>query len=233
MPPTASLLRRSLLAVSLMAIAGTLWVVLGDRALDWIGRHQATVLQLAREETALAGLGYVAAVTLGKITPFPGGFLLMLTGGYLFGAPLGAVLCALGSGLSAVLVAALGRRLFPYWIHRRWGHRLVGFEKGLARNGFHLLLALRLFPVVPAWLANLLPVAFPIPLGQVLAATTLGLLPISFLVGRLGAGLADLTQARHLEPADVLTPDLLLPLAGLAVMALIPVFLRQRRHRRD
>ncbi|MFP4080964.1 MAG: hypothetical protein ACLFTM_10060, partial [Ectothiorhodospira sp.] len=68
MPPTASLLRRSLLAVSLMAIAGTLWVVLGGRALDWIGRHQATVLQLAREETALAGLGDVAAVTLGKIT---------------------------------------------------------------------------------------------------------------------------------------------------------------------
>ncbi|MFP4080891.1 MAG: TVP38/TMEM64 family protein, partial [Ectothiorhodospira sp.] len=159
--------------------------------------------------------------------------LLMLTGGYLFGAPLGAVLCALGSGLSAVLVAALGRRLFPYWIHRRWGHRLTGFEKGLAQNGFPLLLALRLFPVVPAWLANLLPVAFPVPLGQVLAATTLGLLPISFLVGRLGAGLADLTQARHLEPADVLTLDLLLPLAGLAVMALIPVFLRQRRHRRD
>lgn len=225
---TPRILRNSLLIASLMAAAYALWTQ-GDGALDWIGQHQETVLQLAREETALAGLCYVAAVTLGKITPFPGGFLLMLSGGYLFGAPLGALLCALGSGLSAVLVAGLGQRLFPQWIHRHWGHHLAGFEKGLARNGFHLLLALRLFPVVPAWLANLLPVAFPVvPLGQILAATTLGLLPMSFLVGRLGAGLADLAQARHLEPADVLTPGLLLPLAGLAVMALIPVFLRWR-----
>ncbi|MCG5510280.1 TVP38/TMEM64 family protein [Ectothiorhodospira lacustris] len=194
----------------------------------WVVASQETLLAWTALHPVAMAAGYVVAVTFGKVTPFPGGFLLMLTGGFLFGAPLGAVLSATGSAFSAVMVGAVGRRLFRGPIHRRWGHRLQKMEAKVNANAFSVILAARLFPLVPAWLINMLPVAFPIPFRHVLVATFLGLLPISFVVASLGAELSSLTQAQSLGMTDILSPSLLLPLGILALLVLTPALLSLR-----
>src|SRR5690606_3627580 len=118
-----------------------------------------------------------------------------------------------GAALGAGLVAVAGRRLLSPLIRRRWGGRLVPLEAAAREDGFSYLLAIRLLPVVPAWLANLLPVAVPIPLRWVLLATFLGLLPISIIVAGVGNGVASVsTDSEALSAALLLQREVLLPL---------------------
>ena len=204
----------------------------GPRLLGWAADSQATLLLWVEVWPLAAAAIYVLVVTIGKVTPFPGGFLLMFSGGFLFGSVLGALLSALGSALSAVMIAAVGRWLFQEPIRRHWGGRLARVEPTMTANGFHFILAARLLPVVPAWAVNVVPVLFPISLGKVLVATFLGLLPLSFAVASLGQQVSGIAQAGEFAMTDVLTPQLLTALAALAALALLAPWLRAWRARR-
>lgn len=175
---------------------------------------------------------YVAVVAVGKISPVPGGMVLLASGGVLFGGVAGAILGAIGSALSAVLVGAVGRSLFHDAIHRRWGPRLAAVEGPVVEDGFNFILAARLIPVLPASLVNLVPVIFPVPLRAVFLATVIGVLPVSFIMASLGSHLSALTDVESLAGQTILTPGLVLPLVGLAVLALGPVAVKHVRRRR-
>ena len=220
----------ALIGLALLASVGAVTHV-GPGLLGWVSDSQATLLLWVQIWPLAAAVIYVLVVTVGKVTPFPGGFLLMFSGGFLFGPGLGAVLSALGSAFSAVMIAALGRWLFHDPIHRRWGARLASVTPGVTANGFHFILAARLFPLVPAWAVNIVPVIFPIPLNRVLVATFLGLLPLSFVVATLGHQVSSIAAAAEFALSDVLTPQLLLALAALAALALLAPLLRVRRVR--
>jgi uncharacterized membrane protein YdjX (TVP38/TMEM64 family) len=221
-----------LAVVGLALLAGVGAAVLfGPRLLGWVADSQANLLLWVEVWPLAAAAIYVLVVTVGKVTPFPGGFLLMFSGGFLFGGVYGALLSAIGSAFSAVMIALVGRWLFQEPIRRRWGGRLSRVEPTVTANGFHFILAARLLPVVPAWAVNVVPVLFPIALGKVLVATFLGLLPLSFAVASLGQQVSGLTQAGEFAMTDVLTPQLLMALAALATLALLPPLLRARRAR--
>lgn len=201
----------------------------GPWLLGWAADSKATLLLWVDAWPLTAAVIYVLVVTMGKVTPFPGGFLLMFSGGFLFGSVFGALLSALGSAFSAVMIAVVGRWLFQEPIRRHWGARLSRVEPTVTANGFHFILAARLLPVVPAWAVNVVPVLFPVSLGKVLIATFLGLLPLSFAVASLGQQMSGIAQAGEFAMTDVLTPQLLMALAALATLALLPPLLRTRR----
>ena len=212
----------ALIGLALLAGVGAV-TQLGPGLHGWASDSLATLLLWVQIWPLAAAVIYVLVVAVGKVTPFPGGFL--------FGPGLGAVLSALGSAFSAVMIAALGRWLFHDPIHRRWGARLASVTPGVTANGFHFILAARLFPLVPAWAVNIVPVIFPIPLSRVLVATFLGLLPLSFVVATLGHQVSSIAAAAEFALSDVLTPQLLLALAALAALALLAPLLRVRRVR--
>jgi len=228
--PRSFVLWITLLGFVLLAGA---WAATAHHAdiLGWLSGSQSSLTGWVEVWPVAAATAYVLVVTVGKVTPFPGGFLLMFTGGFLFGPELGAVLSAVGSAFSAVMIAALGRWLFLHPIHRLWGARLAAVTPAVTANGFHFILAARLFPLVPAWAVNVVPVIFPIPLNRVLLATFLGLLPLSFVVATLGHQVSNIAAAGEVALRDVLTPQLLLALAALAALALLAPLLRARRAR--
>lgn len=176
----------------------------------------------------LAAAAFVASTAAARVAPLPTGAMMTVMGGYLFGTIAGTALAATGAVGAAVLVHLGGRRVLVEVVRRRLGSQFPAVEREVARGAFHYLLALRLLPVIPGWLVNLLPLAFPIPRRTVVVATFLGLLPISMMFASFGAGLAAL--GRTPEPfsaAAVLQWHLLLPLAGLAALALLPVVRRR------
>jgi len=221
-----------LILLGCVLLAGA-WAATAHHAdiLLWLSGSQSSLTDWVEVWPVAAAAVYVLVVTVGKVTPFPGGFLLMFTGGFLFGPELGAVLSAVGSAFSAVMIAALGRRLFYQPIHRLWGERLASVAPTVTANGFHFILAARLFPLVPAWAVNVVPVIFRIPLNRVLLATFLGLLPLSFVVATLGHQVSGIAAAGEVALRDVLTPQLLLALAALAALALLAPLLRARHAR--
>lgn len=220
----------AVLITTTVVAAGVLW---GRDAVLWFLGKQADVALWVDANPVVGAIAFIAVAALAKVTPVPGGIAVMLTAGYLFGSVTGALLAAAGAACSALAVAAVGRRLLFDTIHEAWGHRLRPIEEAVAEDGFQYLLSARLLPVVPAWLVNLVPVAFPIPLWAVGTATFFGLLPVSFIVADLGAGFAKVFSAEDLSAADVLlSTDTFLPLAALSALVLGSVWIKHRRKKR-
>lgn len=223
----------ALIAAVVLLAAGGLLAARREAVFAWLHAAQHGIEGWVAAHPLPAALAYVAATALGKVTPFPGGLVMMLAGGFLFGALAGGLLAAAGAAASAGLVALAGRHWLRDAIVGRWGGRLSWIERAAARDGFNYLLALRLLPVVPAWLVNLLPVVAPIPLPRVLLATFLGLLPVSFIVASLGSRLSRLSEgAEALSAQALFQPGILLPLLALAALSLAPVIVRRYRERR-
>ena len=190
----------------------------------------------SRENQALAALLFVLVLALTKIGPFTGAGAAMVFGGLLFGMELGGALSATGAALSALFVQLVGRRFFGDLILDRWGDRLARIEKRVLANGFSYYLALRLVPVVPAWIVNLVAVVIPLSRTVVFWGTFLGVLPISCIMAGVGSTLSTVTMRdEDLSWRLLLDPNVLLPLAGLTLVALVPPLLQAlitRRKRR-
>ncbi len=194
----------------------------------------ATLFAASRELTAwidrnplLGGAAFMLFATLGKVTPVPGGVAVMLSAGFLFGPVAGPALAALGSALAAVGVTAAGRWVFPGTVARIRGSRFARYEEAVARDGIAYLAAIRILPIVPAWVGNLLPVAVDIRLRWVFLATLAGVAPLTIVICGLGSRLQDLTQAARFDVGLLLDPATLLPLVGLLLVALLPAALRR------
>lgn len=215
-------------------------LVAGALAAGWLLLEHAGGLAAASaaapgwvaEHPVLGAIVFVVASTLGKVTPVPGGTVLLLAGGFLFGPIAGPLLSALGAALSAVLVAVVGEALFGEALRARFGERLDRAASSRPDSGFFWLLAARLMPGLPAWLINLLPLAMPVPVPAIFLATFLGLLPLALILGRIGTTLANLAIAESLSAGIVFRADVLLPLAGLALLSTVPPLIDRWRRRR-
>ncbi|MCR9175863.1 MAG: VTT domain-containing protein [Alphaproteobacteria bacterium] len=232
--PIAKLKRHPRAAFGLAAILATgIAFLVASHYIDTatILRQSQAVSDWVAANPIPAVAGYFLFAVLGKIGPVPGGLVVMLSGGFLFGGVAGALLSAIGGGLSAMLVTVIGRRFFENWLLDRHGSRIVAIQQALGRDIFWVVVALRLTPITPAWFGNLVPIPLPIHPLNVWVATALGVLPISFVVASLGSELQSLTEISAVSPGEVFTPQLLLPLFGLAALSLLPIFVRRRLER--
>jgi len=153
-----------------------------------------------------------------------------VAGGVLFGLAAGSIYAVLGAWLGAILVFLAARYALGELLERRAGKLLDRVRPGLQRDGFSYLLALRLLPIVPFWLMNLAPALAGMRLAPYAAATLLGIVPATIVFVSLGAGFGDaLSAGQQPDLSIVFRPAVLLPLLGLAVLALLPIGVRQWR----
>jgi len=118
-------------------------------------------------------------------------------------------------------LAGLAARAGP-WVRR--------FEAGFRRNGLNYLLVLRLIPIVPFWLLNLVAGAIGLRLRTYVIGTFVGMIPVTFIYASLGSGLGTVIgQGRPPDLAILLHPSVSLPILGLAALALLPIVYRRWR----
>ncbi|MGH8750095.1 MAG: TVP38/TMEM64 family protein [Burkholderiales bacterium] len=172
--------------------------------------------------TVLAGaiLLYAALVAFS----IPGGTVMSLTMGFLFGrwAGTAAIVCAATVGATLVFLAA--RYLFADSISRLVGERGKKISEGFSQDAFNYMLFLRLVPLFPFWLVNIVPAFTSIKLRTFTLATAIGIIPGSFVFANLGVSLAHIESARQLVSAEVLVA-----LGLLGVFSLLPIFIKKRR----
>jgi uncharacterized membrane protein YdjX (TVP38/TMEM64 family) len=216
--------------VALGVAMGGAWFLAGPVGSDvaaLVGRALDASAAWIDANPLVAAVVFIASSAAARLFPIPAGAMMTVTGGYVFGTVAGAALAAAGAATAAALVFVIGRPLLAGIVRRRLGHRLAAIEHEVAAGAFNYLLALRILPVIPAWLVNLLPLAFPIPVHTVILATFLGLLPISLMFAGLGSGLATLGSTPVQTFTDgLLRWELFLPLMALAGLALLPVVFR-------
>ena len=211
-------------------------------ALAWaFGLHRYLTLEaLAAQREALAAfvavrpvasaLLYVAAYIAVVAFSLPGGAVMTLAGGLLFGAFIGACLAVLGATIGAAVLFLLARSAFAPLVAGRAEGLLGPLRAGLARDGFFYLLSLRLVPVFPFWLLNLAPALLGMAFAPYLAATFFGIIPGTLVFAGIGAGLDEVFLSGGVPDLGVIfSPGVLLPLLGLASLSLFGAWFRRRR----
>jgi uncharacterized membrane protein YdjX (TVP38/TMEM64 family) len=196
-------------------------------------RDQREALQgLVAGHPAAAPLAYVLLYVAATALSLPGAVFLTLAGGFLFGTWLGGLLAVVGATLGAVGIFLIARTALGSALRDRAGPWLRRMEAGFREDAFSYLLVLRLVPLFPFWLVNLVPAVLGVPLPTFAAATLMGIVPATFVYAGAGNGLgAVLDRGGAPDLGLVLEPRILLPLLGLALLALVPVVYRRWRTR--
>jgi len=179
-----------------------------------------------------APLGFALAYTLSVAFSFPAASVLTVFAGFLFGWIGGGLLVSVAATAGATIVFLAARTALGGFLKRRVGGRAARLACGFEENAFSYLLMLRLAPIVPFWVLNIAPALFDVRLKTYVAATLLGILPATFAYAYLGEGLESVLLAaseagRSLTPSDLVTPQITLAFAALAVVAAVPLVVRK------
>ncbi len=197
---------------------------------DALAQHRAALVALVAERPVTAAALYVAAYVAVVTLSVPGGGVLTLAGGFLFGTALGAALTVVGAGVGACLIFLAARSALAPLVAGRAAGLVEKLRAGIERDGFFYLLSLRLVPVVPFWLLNLAPALLGMRFAPYAAATFLGIIPGTVVFAGIGAGLGEVfAQGTRPDLAIIFSPRLLLPLLGLAALSLLGAWWRRRR----
>jgi uncharacterized membrane protein YdjX (TVP38/TMEM64 family) len=200
----------------------------------------------------LALLAFMAIYTATIALSLPGGAVLTLAGGFLFGWLVGGIAAILAATLGAIVIFLVARSALGEPLAARAGPWLSRLRQGFQEDAFNYLLFLRLVPIFPFWLVNLAPALLGVPLKTYALATVIGIIPGTFAFAIAGKGLDSVIaaqQAAHqsclakmgpdaeklcpyvLEPGALLTPGLLAGLVALGVVALIPIAVKRFRRK--
>jgi len=225
---------RRLLPAAILLLGLALFLALGlERyfSFEMLSRHHATLTAWVGDHVALAALLYVLAYALVVAFSLPIAVLVTPVGGFLFGVWLGAVLSVIGATLGSIAVFLAARTAFYDLFHARAGAALARLEDGFRRDSFNYLLFLRLVPVFPFWLINIVPALLGMKLGPYTLATLIGIIPGAVVYSSVGAGLGVVIDRGEMPNLGIIFEwRILLPLIGLAVLALVPVlYTRLRR----
>jgi len=184
----------------------------------------------ARHPVALL-TGYFVVSVLVASLGLPGTFILLaLAGGAFFGFTAGALVFSFASSLGATLACAASRYVVRGVVARRFGDRLAKIDNGIRREGAFYLLSLRLIPVIPFFLVNVLMGLTSMGLGRFYGVSQLGMLPVTLVYVNAGNQLAHLASLKSVLSPGLVFSFVLLGLFPLAAKRL-RVFIRRARKR--
>mgnify|MGYP000274212164 FL=1 len=106
---------------------------------------------------------------------------------------------------------------------------------GFQEDALSYLLILRLIPLFPFWLVNLVPALLGVSLKVFVIGTFFGIIPGSLVYASVGNGLGALFEAGEAEKIEraIYQPQVLLPIAGLIALSLLPVIYKKVKGRRN
>lgn len=180
----------------------------------------------------LAALAFIGAYSGLVALSVPGAALLTIASGFLFGTCLGTTYAVLSATIGATLVFGAARAGLA-GLAAKVGPQMRRIEAGFRQDALNYLLVLRLVPVFPFWLVNLVAGASGMRLSSYLIGTFFGMIPAAFVYASFGSGLGVLVaEGRPPDLHILFRPGILLPILGLAALALVPVVYRHWRGQR-
>lgn len=214
--------RKKIVIFALIALAIVAYFQLGLGQylnLDALKAQQAALGDYYRQHPwQVAGLYFVAYVAVTALS-LPGALPMTLAGGAIFGLLWGTVIVSFASSIGATLAFLAARFLLRDWVGERFGERLKAVDEGIRRDGAFYLFTLRLIPVFPFFLVNLL-----LALTAMKARTFYGVSQIGMLAGTVVYVNAGTQLARIDSLAGIVSPGLL---ASFALLGIFPLIARK------
>lgn len=186
---------------------------------DWVYAHKTEAV-----------LMFIAAYIVVAAFSLPLGALLSVAGGFLFGSVFGAAWIVIGATIGATILFLVAKTVLGDPLRQRFAAQIKSMEEGFRANAFSYLMLLRLVPLFPFWLVNLAAAFTGVSVVTFVVTTFIGIIPGAFVFASIGNGLNALFEAGEEPDLSLLAllsrPDFFIPIAGLAVLSLIPIVYR-------
>ena len=249
--PARWTLRRWMPLIVLVVLSITAIVIGWNQkiSLETMVRHNEAIHAFIQANRITSIAIYIAIYVVAIALSLPGGLVMTMTGGFLFGGLVGGAATVVGATVGAVILFTIAKSAFGEHLTRWAGPLAEKLAAEFRADAFHYLLFLRLVPVFPFVLINLVAAIVGVRLPTFVAATGIGIIPGTFTFAFLGAGLDSAIRAQgaiynaclasgrtdcklDFDFKAAVTPELLGALAALGVLALIPVAVKRIRARR-
>ena len=220
-------------------------------SLNAVAENREYLTNAVSNNWLLAILAYGCVYTISTALSLPGGALLTIVGGFLFGWLVAGVTTVFSATLGATLVFMIAKSSLGNFLTKKAGPFAKKLADGFNTDAFNYLMFLRLVPVFPFWLINIAPALFDVRLRTYMITTFLGIIPGTFAIAVLGAGLGSVIDRQqaiydscvsikgaenctfNVDAGALLTPQLLAAFAALGIVALIPVVLKRWKSRKS
>lgn len=191
-------------------------------SLDALKSNRDSLLTFTATHYAAAVSLFVVVYVLQTAFSLPGAAIMTLAGGFLFGSLMGTVYVNIGATVGATLAFLAARYVLRDWVEQKFGHRLGAVQEGFAKNAFSYLITLRLIPLFPFFLVNMLSGLTRIRMVTYVVATSLGIIPGSFVYAYAGRQLGTLNSLQ-----EIASPHVLLAFTLLGLLSLVPVLYKK------
>lgn len=209
--------KKLLLGIGLLALIVFLGANFGQYlTLDNAKAQQQALAEIIDTHFALAALSYFFAYVAITAFSIPGAAVVTLLGAALFGFWTSLLLVSFASTIGATLAFLSSRFLLKEWVQSKFGDKLATINQGVEKDGAFYLFSLRLIPVFPFFLINLLMGLTPITIARFYLVSQLGMLPGTAVYLNAGTQLAQIDSL-----SGIVSPTVLASFALLGVFPII------------
>ena len=193
-------------------------------SIDALRQHRDVLRTWVERSGVLAALVFMAVYIITVAFSLPGATVLTIASGFLFGPGWGTAIAVISATLGATALFSMAKTTLGDTLRARAGSWLPRLEAGFREHALSYLIVLRLVPLFPFFVINLVPAFLGVSIWTFVLGTFVGIIPGSFVYTTVGAGLGSVFDAG--EPFSlrgVLKPQIVTALVGLAVLAMVPV----------
>ncbi|HAX92224.1 MAG TPA: TVP38/TMEM64 family protein [Rhodospirillaceae bacterium] len=208
-----------LLSFAGLLVAAHMFGVTDALSLESIQAHHEMLQTYVQSHPALASGLFALIYILVTALSLPGAAVMTLLAGALFPFWLALVLVSFASSIGATLAFLAARFVLRDFVHRRFGAKLEPIDRGIRQEGAFYLFALRLLPLFPFFMINILMALTPLRTIVFYGVSQLGMLPGTAVYVFAGRELANLRSL-----PDLISPSVLL---AFALLGLLPLLARK------
>ena len=201
-------------------------------SLEYVQSQLAALQEFTQENFTLAVLAYFSFYLVMAAFSIPGALIMTLLGGALFGVLWGTVIVSFASSIGATFAFLIARALLHDWVQKRYGEKLEPINRGVRKDGGFYLFSIRMVPLFPYFMVNLVMSLTPIGVGAFYLATQTGMLLATAVFVNAGSELARITSLSGLVSGSVLLSFALIGLLPLLARFIVTGMQRRKLARR-
>lgn len=232
----------------ILSILGMAWTM------GWLDYFSLSSIIMHREilssfvaDNLIIGLFAFLVVYAGLVAiSFPGASLLTILAGFLFGGVIGGITTVFAATIGATLIFLIARSSFGEVMEKKASGFVKKLANGFQENAFEYLLTIRLTPLFPFWVMNIVPAILNMRLVPYTTATFIGIIPGTFAFSYIGAGLDSVIAAQEnanpgcgaagtceVELSALITTEIIIAMLGLAFISTLPVIIKKWKARKN
>lgn len=198
---------------------------------DSLKTNREQILQFTQTHPFLSPIIFIAFYSLITALSIPGAIFVTIIGGYIFPLPYSTLYVLVGATIGASIVFLAAKTALSAFLLRKAQPKAIEkIQKGFEKHASYYLLFLRLVPIFPFWLINILPAFLKVRFSTFLWTTVIGIIPGAYILSSAGRELGKIISTQQefsIQSFFSLKMKILLALVG--ILMLLPVVMNHFR----